>query len=124
MMRWRGAMLDISRHFFDKDFIKKTLSSLAIFDYNVLHLHLTDDQGWRLESKRFPELHLTGSTRKHSQNNHGLLEPTYDELPHSGFLTHEDIKELIKRAMREANPTYPVPIIWDEKEFRRVIELL
>ena len=96
MMRWRGAMLDISRHFFDKDFIKKTLSSLAIFDYNVLHLHLTDDQGWRLESKRFPELHLTGSTRKHSQNNHGLLEPTYDELPHSGFLTHEDIKELIE----------------------------
>jgi hexosaminidase len=45
MMRWRGAMLDISRHYFDAAFIKKTMSSLALFDYNTLHLHLTDDQG-------------------------------------------------------------------------------
>lgn len=97
-MRWRGAMLDISRHFFDTNFIKKTLSALAIFDYNVLHLHLTDDQGWRLESKCHPDLHLIGSFRKRSQNNHGLLEPTYDESPHSGFLTHEDIREILVHA--------------------------
>jgi hexosaminidase len=98
MMRWRGAMLDISRHYFDTHFIKKTLSALAIFDYNVLHLHLTDDQGWRLESKSHPDLHLIGSFRKQSQNNHGLLEPTYDESPHSGFLTHEDIREIVNHA--------------------------
>ena len=60
MMRWRGAMLDISRHYFDKAFIIKLLNSLAIFDYNVLHLHLTDDQGWRLESRRYPLLHEIG----------------------------------------------------------------
>ena len=98
MMRWRGAMLDISRHYFDAEFIKKTISSLAIFNYNTLHLHLTDDQGWRLESKVFPLLHQVGSIRKHSQNNHGLLEPTFDGVEHSGFLTHEDVREIIVHA--------------------------
>jgi len=98
MMRWRGAMLDISRHYFDADFIKKTLSSLAIFDYNTLHLHLTDDQGWRLESKVFPLLHDVGSVRKQSQNNHGLLEPTYDGKVQSGYLTHVDVREIIGHA--------------------------
>ena len=97
-MRWRGAMLDISRHYFDADFIKKTLSSLAIFDYNILHLHLTDDQGWRLESKVFPLLHDVGSVRKQSQNNHGLLEPTYDGKVQSGYLTHVDVREIIGHA--------------------------
>ncbi len=98
MMRWRGAMLDISRHYFDAEFIKKTLSTLAIFDYNTLHLHLTDDQGWRLESKVFPRLHEVGSVRKHSQNNHGLLDPSYDGKEHSGYLTHEDVREIISHA--------------------------
>jgi len=107
MMRWRGAMLDISRHYFDAGFIKKTVSSLAIFDYNTLHLHLTDDQGWRLESKVFPLLHEVGSIRKQSQNNHGLthsqnnrglLEPTYDGKQHSGYLTHDDVREIISHA--------------------------
>jgi hexosaminidase len=98
MMRWRGAMLDISRHYFDADFIKKTLSALAIFDYNTLHLHLTDDQGWRLESKVYPRLHEVGSVRKHSQNNHGLLEPRYDGKEHSGYLTHSDVREIVSHA--------------------------
>ena len=98
MMRWRGAMLDISRHYFDAAFIKKTLSSLAIFDYNTLHLHLTDDQGWRLESKVFPLLHEVGSKRKHSQNNHGLLEPTYDDKEHSGYITQDEVREIVSHA--------------------------
>lgn len=98
MMRWRGAMLDISRHYFDAEFIKKTISSLAIFNYNTLHLHLTDDQGWRLESKVFPLLHEVGSIRKHSQSNHGLLEPTFDGIEHSGYLTHEDVQGIIRHA--------------------------
>ena len=97
-MRWRGAMLDISRHYFDAAFIKKTINSLAIFDYNTLHLHLTDDQGWRLESKVFPLLHEVGSIRKQSQNNHGLLEPTYDGKEHSGYLTHNDVREIVSHA--------------------------
>jgi len=98
MMQWRGAMLDISRHFFDKDFIKKTISALAVFDYNVLHLHLTDDQGWRLESKKFPRLHEVGSVRKQSQINHGTLAPAFDGIPHSGYLTHDDVREIIAHA--------------------------
>ena len=97
-MRWRGAMLDISRHYFDAAFIKKTISALAAFDYNTLHLHLTDDQGWRLESKVFPRLHEVGSVRKHSQNNHGLLEPTYDGKEHSGYLTPADVSEIVSHA--------------------------
>ena len=97
-MRWRGAMLDISRHYFDAAFIKKTISSLAIFDYNTLHLHLTDDQGWRLESKVFPLLHEVGSIRKQSQNNHGLLEPIYDGKQHSGYLTQDDVREIVSHA--------------------------
>lgn len=98
MMRWRGAMIDISRHYFDAEFIKKTISSLAIFNYNTLHLHLTDDQGWRLESKVFPLLHEVGSIRKHSQNNHGQLKATFDGIDHSGFLTHKDVQEIIRHA--------------------------
>lgn len=98
MLRWRGAMLDVSRHFFDAKFIKRTISALAVFDYNVLHLHLTDDQGWRLESKEFPLLHTIGSIRKESQNNHGQLEPTYDGVEHSGYFTHGDVKEIISHA--------------------------
>jgi hexosaminidase len=98
MMRWRGAMLDISRHYFDAAFIKKTISALAVFDYNTLHLHLTDDQGWRLESKVFPRLHEVGSVRKQSQNNHGLLEPTNDGKEHSGYLTQADVREIVSHA--------------------------
>jgi hexosaminidase len=98
MMRWRGAMLDISRHYFDAAFIKKTISALAAFDYNTLHLHLTDDQGWRLESTVFPRLHEVGSVRKQSQNNHGLLEPTYDGKEHSGYLTHADVRDIVSHA--------------------------
>ncbi len=98
MMGWRGAMLDISRHFFDAAFIKKTLSALAIFDYNTLHLHLSDDQGWRLESKVHPLLHELGAHRRQSQINHGLLRPRFDGIEHSGHLTHEDVHEIIAHA--------------------------
>lgn len=95
MMPWRGAMLDISRHYFDKDFIKKTMSALALFDYNVLQLHLTDDQGWRFESKKFPRLHEVGSRRLKSQINHSLQTPEFEYQVHEGFLSHADIKEIV-----------------------------
>lgn len=93
---WRGAMLDVSRHFFNYEFIKKTISSLAVFDYNRLHLHLTDDQGWRLESKRFPLLHEVGSTRPRSQISHNLAGRNYDDIPHSGYLSHQQIREIVQ----------------------------
>ena len=95
MMTWRGAMIDISRHYFEKDFIKKTISALALFDYNVLQLHLTDDQGWRFESKKFPLLHEVGSRRLKSQINHSLQTPEFEYQVHEGFLSHADIKEIV-----------------------------
>jgi len=95
MMLWRGAMLDISRHYFDKDFIKKTMSALSLFDYNVLQLHLTDDQGWRFESKKFPRLHEVGSRRLKSQINHSLQTPEFEYQVHEGYLSHADIKEIV-----------------------------
>ncbi|MFM1967375.1 MAG: hypothetical protein RL590_232 [Actinomycetota bacterium] len=95
MMTWRGAMIDISRHYFDKDFIKKTISALALFDYNVLQLHLTDDQGWRFESKKFPLLHEVGSRRLKSQINHSLQTPEFEHQIHKGFLSQDDIKEIV-----------------------------
>jgi hexosaminidase len=95
MMTWRGAMIDISRHYFDKDFIKKTIGALALFDYNVLQLHLTDDQGWRFESKKFPLLHEVGSRRLKSQINHSLQTPEFEHQIHKGFLSQDDIKEIV-----------------------------
>jgi len=71
------------------------MSALALFDYNVLHLHLTDDQGWRFESKKFPLLHEVGSRRLKSQINHSLQTPEFESRVHQGFLSHADIKEII-----------------------------
>jgi hexosaminidase len=71
------------------------MSALALFDYNVLQLHLTDDQGWRFESKKFPRLHEVGSRRLKSQINHSLQTPEFEYQVHEGFLSHADIKEIV-----------------------------
>lgn len=71
------------------------MSALALFDYNVLQLHLTDDQGWRFESKKFPRLHEVGSRRIKSQINHSLQNPEFEYQVHEGFLSHADIKEIV-----------------------------
>jgi hexosaminidase len=61
--QWRGLMLDLSRHFFDKNYIKETIDRLAMHKMNVLHLHLVDDQGWRIETKKYPKLTEVGAWR-------------------------------------------------------------
>ena len=61
--KWRGLMLDLSRHFFGKDYLKKTIDGLAMHKMNVLHLHLVDDQGWRIEIKKYPKLTEIGAWR-------------------------------------------------------------
>ena len=71
------------------------MSALALFDYNVIQLHLTDDQGWRFESKKFPLLHELGSRRLKSQINHSLQTPEFEYQVHEGFLSHADIKEIV-----------------------------
>lgn len=84
---WRGMHLDVSRHFSSVDFIKKQLDVLALFKINKFHWHLTDDQGWRIEIKKYPKLTEIGSKRKND-----------DGTTYGGFYTQEEIKEVVAYA--------------------------
>jgi hexosaminidase len=85
--KWRGVMLDICRHFFPVEFIKKQIDVLAMYKINTLHLHLTDDQGWRIEVKQYPKLTRVGAFRTE-----------FDGTVYGGFLTQNDIKEIVSYA--------------------------
>jgi len=97
-IRWRGGLLDIARHFYDKDVILKTIDLFAVHKINYLQLHLTDDQGWRIESTKFPLLNSVGSFRKETQLSHFAEEKRFDSTPHGGFLSKEDIREIVAHA--------------------------
>ena len=71
--RWRGVLLDCARHFMTKEFIKRYIDLLAYHKLNVLHLHLTDDQGWRIEIKKFPKLMEVGAYRGEGENRLSLI---------------------------------------------------
>lgn len=98
---YRGALLDISRHFFTKEEVKEYIDMMALHNMNRFHWHLTDDQGWRIEIKKYPELTSIGSQRKESQNgyyeNHERILK-FDGIPHGGFFTQDDIKEVVAYA--------------------------
>ncbi len=94
---WRGAMLDTGRHFMPKEFLFRFVDELALHKLNSLHLHLTEDQGWRIEIKRYPKLTSVGAWRKESMAGH-YREHRYDGTPHGGFYTQDDLKELVKYA--------------------------
>ena len=96
---YRGMMLDLSRHFFDKTAIKSVIDMLAYHKMNKLHLHLTDDNGWRIEIKKYPLLTEIGSKRNGSHIGSWNF-PIYDETPYSGYLSQSDIKELVAYASR------------------------
>jgi hexosaminidase len=92
---WRGAHLDVSRHFFPKGTILRLIDMLAAHKLNRLHLHLTDDQGWRIESRRYPALHRVGSYRPETQVGSSRVQPkTYDGTPHGGYYTLDDLAEI------------------------------
>jgi hexosaminidase len=95
---WRGAMLDVSRHFMPKQEIFKFIDTLALHKMNVLHLHLTDDQGWRIEIKRYPRLTEVGSMRKESPVGHSREKKGFDGKPHGGFYTQDEIREMVAYA--------------------------
>jgi hexosaminidase len=96
---WRGTHLDVSRHFFPVEFVKKYIDILAMHKINVFHWHLTDDQGWRIEIKKYPELTTTGAWREETCIGNPRVEPLkYDGTPHGGFYTQEQIKEVIDYA--------------------------
>ncbi len=94
---WRGLHLDESRHFFGKETVKKYLDFMALYKLNRFHWHLTDDQGWRIQIEKYPLLTEIGSYRKGSQL-HSWACTDYEEVPHSGFYTKEDIREIIAYA--------------------------
>ena len=92
----RGASLDVSRHFFTADFVKKYIDVLAMYNMNVFHWHLTDDQGWRIEIKKYPKLTEIGSQRTGTAIDRHSEE--YDGKPYGGFYTQEEIKDIVEYA--------------------------
>jgi hexosaminidase len=94
---WRGLMLDVSRHFMPKDGVLRYLDLLAAHKLNVFHFHLTDDQGWRIEIKRYPKLTETGAWRARTKWGHRASE-LWEEKPHGGYYTQEDIREIVAYA--------------------------
>jgi hexosaminidase len=97
--KWRGMHLDVSRHFFPKEFIKKYLDFLAMYKMNIFHWHLTDDQGWRIEIKKYPKLTDVGAWRNGTLIGHYRDFPhKYDSAKYGGYYTQEDIKEIIEYA--------------------------
>ncbi|MER5468933.1 beta-N-acetylhexosaminidase [Streptomyces sp. NPDC002685] len=95
--RWRGLMLDVSRHFMPKEGVLRYLDLLAAHKLNVFHFHLTDDQGWRVQIKRYPRLTEVGSWRARTKFGH-RASPLWDEKPHGGFYTQDDIREIVAYA--------------------------
>ncbi|BCY27457.1 glycoside hydrolase family 20 protein [Flavobacterium okayamense] len=95
--QWRGMHLDVSRHFFSKEFIKKYIDYLAIYKMNTFHWHLTDDQGWRIEIKKYPKLTEVGAWRNGSMIGH-YTDQTFDNIPYGGFYTQDEIKEIVAYA--------------------------
>ena len=93
---YRGMHLDVSRHFFTVDSIKKYIDILALHNMNTFHWHLTDDQGWRIEIKKYPELTKIGSQRKQTVIGHNTGE--YDGKPYGGFYTQDEIRDVIAYA--------------------------
>lgn len=104
-LAYRGLMLDVARHFFTVDEVKRTLDLMALHKMNVFHWHLTDDQGWRIEIRKYPELTRVGSVRKRTligKDPGGEYDEScrYDETPYGGFYTQEEIREVVDYAAR------------------------
>ncbi len=97
---WRGLMFDVSRHFFTKQEVKQFIDDMVRYKFNLLHLHLTDDQGWRIQIKSLPQLTDIGAWRPLRE---GKWANSSDPLPdepktYGGFYTHDDIRELVQYA--------------------------
>lgn len=113
---WRGMMLDVSRHFWNKEEVKRFLDMMAYYKFNKFHWHLTDDQGWRIEIKKYPLLTEQGAWRLYNNHDRGCislsdkesnpdyaiprekLRPVGDTVVYGGFYTQEDIREIVAYA--------------------------
>jgi len=98
---WRGLLLDVARHFMPKEFVKKVIDLLALHKLNRLQLHLTDDQGWRIEIRRYPRLTQVGAWRRQTivgRPDDDSTKWRFDGQPHGGFYTQDDIAEIVAYA--------------------------
>ncbi|MCX6134241.1 MAG: family 20 glycosylhydrolase [Ignavibacteriales bacterium] len=86
---WRGMHLDVGRHFFSKDSVKRYIDMIASYKMNTFHWHLTEDQGWRIEIKKYPRLTTVGAWRR---------ETMMDCTPHGGFYTQDEVREIVAYA--------------------------
>ncbi len=111
---WRGAMLDVARHFFSVEEVKTFIDNMVKYKFNRLHLHLTDDQGWRIEIKSLPQLTKVGAWRPERLGKWGNTPRPSKTEPknYGGFFTHDDIRELVhyaKERFVEILPEIDVP---------------
>lgn len=117
---WRGMLLDVSRHFMGKDEVLRFIDTLAALKFNCFHWHLTDDQGWRIEIKKYPRLTEIGAWRKETQIVNWRFSPfdpvqewpdvstyIYDGIPHGGFYTQDDIREVVHYAKERCITVIP-----------------
>ena len=97
---WRGLMFDVSRHFFTKAEVENFIDQMVKYKFNLLHLHLTDDEGWRIEIKSLPQLTKTGAYNVKKVGYFGTFAPPAPDEPkdYGGFYTQEDIKEMVQYA--------------------------
>jgi hexosaminidase len=96
---WRGLHLDVSRHFYSVDEVKRFIDLMAMYKFNTFHWHLTDDQGWRIEIKKYPKLTEIGAWRDSTLNDHYTTKPrTYTVEKYGGFYTQEQIKDVVEYA--------------------------
>ena len=95
---WRGLMLDVARHFMPKESVLRFIDLVALHHLNVLHLHLTDDQGWRLPVPNWPKLTEISNWRTETVIGHAMADTGYDGTPHGGHYTHDDLREIVAYA--------------------------
>ena len=99
LFQWRTMHLDICRHYYGKKYIFDYINKLALFKFNKFHLHLTEDQGWRIEIKKYPLLNSIGSWRNGTLIGRSRKSNfKYDNIPHGGFLTKQDIRDIVEYA--------------------------
>ena len=97
--QWRGLHLDVSRHFFTVNEVKRFIDLMAYYKFNTLHWHLTDDQGWRIEIKKYPLLTEVGAWRDSTVENHYTTQPrTYNKTRYGGFYTQDEVKDIVSYA--------------------------
>jgi len=97
--QWRGMHLDVCRHFFDKEFVKKYIDFLVFYKMNTFHWHLTDDQGWRIQIDKYPKLTEIGGFRNGTLIGHaGDTPEKFDNIKYGGYYTKSDIREIVEYA--------------------------